>query len=335
MVERLILPMLMLTTLVRAFPVAVAQDISTTASIAWTVPDVDRLPLDIYGRTVRYGRDLIAHTSALIGPDAADPKMRYAGNGLECQSCHVQAGTKEFAIPLVGLWGVFPTFIGRENEVRTIEDRVNGCMDRSMNGRELPDDGLEMKAIVTYIRAISEAVPVGKSVSGRGLPILPLPQSAANLAHGEEVYVAKCALCHQKDGRGVRLDPADAAAQKIRYQFPPVWGPDSYNDGAGLARPITLANFVHANMPLGTDFRSPVLSDRDAFDVAAYVSARPRPRREGNENDYPDRSLKPVDALYAPLLGPFPPLQHLVGPWAPMRQWMHDNAAQLRGSASQ
>jgi len=103
----------------------------------WNIPDPDKLSDDSFGRAVRYGRDLIAHTFALIGPDAADPAMRYSDNGLECQSCHLDAGTRRFGIPLAGVWAVFPTFIGRENEVRTLEKRINGCMERSMNGRSL------------------------------------------------------------------------------------------------------------------------------------------------------------------------------------------------------
>ena len=101
--------------------------LATRASAGeWTVADVDSLPMDIFGRTVRAGRDLIVHTAATIGPDAPDPARRYSGNGLECESCHLDAGTKKFGLPLAGIWGVFPLFIGRENEVRTLEDRING-----------------------------------------------------------------------------------------------------------------------------------------------------------------------------------------------------------------
>src|SRR5580693_6332203 len=113
----------------------------------WSPPDVDRLPDDAFGKTVKLGRDLFVHTSATIGPDATDPAKRYSGNGLECQSCHLDAGTKKFGLPLAGVWGVFPQFIGRENEVRTLEERINGCMERSMNGRTLPVGGAEMRAM--------------------------------------------------------------------------------------------------------------------------------------------------------------------------------------------
>jgi len=46
----------------------------------WEPPDPATLPDDSVGRTIRYGHDLIANTAALIGPDAADPARRYAGN---------------------------------------------------------------------------------------------------------------------------------------------------------------------------------------------------------------------------------------------------------------
>jgi thiosulfate dehydrogenase len=295
----------------------------------WSVPDVDKLPMDAFGRTVRAGRDLIVHTAATIGPDAADPAIRYSGNGLECQSCHLDAGNKKFGLPLAGVWGLFPLFIGRENEVRTLEERINGCMERSMNGRALPLDSREMKAMLAYIRFISTGVPTGRSAEGRATPPLPLPTAASDPTHGAQVFAETCAVCHQPDGQGKRWGPEDAA-QRHRYQFPPLWGPDSYNDGAGMARPITAANFIRSNMPFGVDFEHPVLSAQDAFDVAVFVDAQQRPHRLGNEQDYPDRSLKPADATFPPFLGPFPPSQHLTGPWLPIQQWLKDNAHSLR-----
>jgi thiosulfate dehydrogenase len=98
-------------------------------------------------------------------------------------------------------------------------------------------------------------------------------------------------------------------------------GPDGYIDGAGMTRPITAANFIRANMPFGTD----VLGAQNAFDGAVRDS-QPRPHRFGNERDFPDRALKPSDATYPPFPGPFPPSQHLTGPWQPIRQLQKDNA---------
>jgi thiosulfate dehydrogenase len=141
------------------------------------------------------------------------------------------------------------------------------------------------------------------------------------------VYTQTCAACHGADGQGLRLDPAEARQAGRRYQFPPLWGPDSYNDGAGMARGITAARFVHANMPFGTTWDAPVLSVSDAFDVVAYVSEQPRPRKAGLDADYPNRSRKPVDAAYPPFLGPFSAEQHRLGPWPPIQAWMKANAA--------
>ena len=295
----------------------------------WKVPDVDVLPTDTFGRTVRAGRDLIVYTAETIGPAAADPKMRFTGNGLECQNCHLEAGTKKFALPLAGVWGVFPQFIARESEVRTLEERINGCMERSMNGRALPSDGPQMKAMLAYIRFISGDVPTGRSVSGRGAPPLPLPNVASDPKRAAVVYAESCAVCHQADGLGKRWGPEDAA-QRHRYQFPPLWGLDSYNDGAGMARPISAATFIRANMPFGADYMRPLLSTQDAFDVAVFIDSQQRPRRAGNGRDFPNRALKSADATYPPLLGPFPASQHLTGPWQPIQQWMKDNARSLR-----
>jgi len=295
--------------------------LSGASAAEWAVPNVDALPMDAFGQTVRTGRDLIVHTAATIRPDAPDPAMRFSGNGLECQNCHLDAGTRQFALPLAGVWGVFPLFIGRENEVRSLEERINGCLERSMNGRAMPVGSPQMKAMLTYIRFVSAGVPTGRSADGRGAPPLPLPTAASNPQHGAQVFAATCAVCHQADGQGQRWGPGDAA-QRHRYQFPPLWGPDSFNDGAGMARPITAANFIRANMPFGTDYAHPVMSAQDAFDVAVFIASQPRPHRPGNEQDFPDRALKPVDATYPPFLGPFPPSQHLTGPWQPIQQWM-------------
>src|SRR5262249_6321428 len=107
-------------------------------------------------------------------------------------------------------------------------------------------------------------------------------------------------------------------------EFPPLWGPDSYNDGAGMARSITAARFIRANMPFGVDFEHPVLTPEDAFDVAAYVNSHPRPHKEGTEADYPNRLLKPADAAYPPFADPFPADQHRIGPWPPIERWLRD-----------
>jgi thiosulfate dehydrogenase len=291
------------------------------------VPNLAALPNDAFGRSVRYGRDLIVKTSAMIGPDAPEPAKRYAGNGLDCQSCHLRAGTQRFGLPLAGIWGLYPLYIARENTVRTLQDRINSCMERSMNGEALPLDSTEMQAILSFIRFISGPERVGQALDGRGAPPLPLPEMAADPQHGADVFAQNCLVCHGADGQGQRLDPAEAKAAGRRYRFPPLWGPDSFNDGAGMALAITAAQFIHANMPFGTTFVAPALSVADTFDVAGFILSQPRPHKSGLQADFPDRSRKPVDAAYPPFIGPFPPDQYRLGPWPPIQAWVRENAA--------
>src|SRR3954466_14029583 len=72
-----------------------------TVEIAWRVPDANALPSGIWKDTVLYGRRLFTDTPALIGPEVGSAAMRYAGNNLSCQSCHLAAGAQAYALPMV------------------------------------------------------------------------------------------------------------------------------------------------------------------------------------------------------------------------------------------
>jgi thiosulfate dehydrogenase len=121
--------------------------------------------------------------------------------------------------------------------------------------------------------------------------------------------------CHQADGQGQRKGVAGDAKG---YVYPPLWGPDSFNNGAGMHRLITSASFIHANMPFGTMFNAPAISNEDAWDVAAYINGRRRPKRENLDRDYPNRARKPVDAPFGPFADKFPLVQHRLGPFQPI-----------------
>ncbi|MBS0268428.1 MAG: c-type cytochrome [Proteobacteria bacterium] len=295
----------------RTSPHATAQPTSS----AWTVPDIDKLPDDVWGKTVRYGRDLITKTSSLIGPEVADVSRRFAGNNLDCQSCHSDAGTKEFGLPLVGVSADFPAYSARLGQVYTIEERIQGCMERSMNGKRLPPEGPEMTAMAAYLMFLSTGRPVGAKTPGRGSGWMPELDRAADPAKGRTVYANMCAACHGVNGEGQRTG---AAGDAKGYVFPPLWGPDSYNDGAGMNRLIEAANFIHSNMPQGTTWNAPALSPEDAWNVAAYIDSQPRPSMPGLEGDYPNKIEKPVDTAYGPYADGFSEEQHKFGPFAPI-----------------
>src|SRR5262249_25716629 len=240
----------------------------------------------------------------------------FAGNNLACGNCHLQAGTKKFGIPLFGLFGVFPRYSARLGAEMTIEERLNACMTRSMNGRALPADAPEMQALVAYIKFLSTGLSPGQLLPGMGTGKMPELDRPADPARGAASYANACVACHGPDGAGIRRS---LPTTDLGYMMPPLWGNDSFNDGAGMARLITAANFLHFNMPHGVDFLNPQLSPEQAWDIAAYVISQPRPHKAGLDKDFPDLLEKPVDAPYGPYADGFSEQQHKYGPFAPIR----------------
>lgn len=295
---------------------AVAQFANAPADPIWSVPEIGTLPDNEQNRLIRRGRDLITATYAHIGPAVADEAKRYAGNNLACTNCHLNAGMKKFGIPLWGLWDEFPQYSKRSGTEISIEDRINSCMTRSMNGKPLPVDSPEMQAFAAYIKFLSTDVKPGEKLSGLGAGQMPELKRPADPVRGQRVYARACAQCHMPNGQGLprsRKDPA------LGYINPPLWGPDSFNDGAGMARLTNAANFIHFNMPNGTSYNEPRLSQQDAWDVAAYVISQPRPKLAGLDKDFPDLLLKPVDAPYGPYADGFSQKQHQFGPFGPIK----------------
>jgi thiosulfate dehydrogenase len=209
----------------------------------------------------------------------------------------------------------YPRFSARVAAKTDIEDRVNECMQRSMNGRPLPRNSPEMIAMASYIRSLGareEAMGAGQRKADEPAPFK-TPARAASVDAGKQVFEKRCQMCHGSDGSGLL-----ATANPIHgYVFPPLWGPDSFNDGAGMHRVLTAARFIKARMPLGR----PDLTNDEAFDVAAFINAQPRPEMAHLDQDYPDRAAKPVDNGYGPFADPFPPDQHRFGPFPPIEAY--------------
>jgi len=181
-----------------------------TAPPIWTVPEIGALPDDANGRLVRRGRDLVTATYAHIGPEVADPAKRFAGNNLACGNCHLQAGTKKFGIPLFGLFGLFPLYSARQGGDISIEDRLNACMTRSMNGRALSAGSSEMEALVAYIKFLSTGVPPGQRLPGLGVGRMPELDRAADPVRGRAGYADKCLVCHGTNYLNPQLSVEDA-----------------------------------------------------------------------------------------------------------------------------
>lgn len=221
---------------------------------------------------VHAGRRLVAETYAFIGPEVTDPARRFAGNNLACGSCHIDAGTKPNGLALVGVSLKYP-LTRTPGGGETLADRINGCMIRSMNGRPLPEDGPDMAAFVAYLEALT------RDAGSFGFPAeLPVPMAEPptppDPVRGAALYQDECAACHRDDGSGMRVGrPGDA----LGYLHPPLWGPDSFNAGAGMHRLAVAANFIHDNMPPGSTAPAPTLPPQDAWDIAAFIEAQARP----------------------------------------------------------
>lgn len=214
----------------------------------------------------------------------ADSLPDHVGNTLRCTSCHLDGGTRPNAMPWTGVYARFPQYNSRAAQVFRVEERINGCLERSMNGRPLALDDPAMRDMVAYFAELSVGIAVGETVPGQGLPKPPM--AAGDTAHGATVWMQECARCHGADGDGSEMGP-------------PVWGENSFNIGAGMARIRTAAGFIKHNMPFD---RPGTLTDADALDVAAYVVSRPRPDFAKKAGDWPNGD-PPVDVAYPTTAG--------------------------------
>lgn len=275
----------------------------------WQAPDPKLIPADEAGSRIAYGRDLIVRTAAYLEPNGS---VKAISNGMNCQNCHLDAGTKFYGNNYSAVAATYPKFRARSGGVETIEKRVNDCFERSLNGQALADDSEEMKAMVAYIKWVGKDVPKGTVPVGAGLVELPFLDRPANAESGMLIYEKQCAVCHGQEGTGIALTDGTG------WQYPPLWGKNSYNQGAGLYRLSRFAGYVKANMPLGATFENPILSDEEAWDVAAYVNTLPRPEKDLS-HDWPDISLKPIDHPFGPYTDGFDESQHKLGPFKPIQ----------------
>lgn len=218
---------------------------------------------------------------------------QHVGNGLNCASCHLNAGTVGGGSPYVGVSAAFPTYAARAGRVITLEDRINGCFPRSMNGKPLPPGSQDMQAMLAYIEWMRRDAQPGEKVPGRGIGKID-QKLKPDPVNGERIYHAQCAACHGAQGEGIRSTSG-------QWVYPALWGAQSFNIGAGMARTYTAAAFVKRNMPIALHDRFPLgqggLSDQEAVDVAEFFTHQPRPDFAPKTRDWP-RDKKPADARY-------------------------------------
>lgn len=237
----------------------------TTKGAAFEPPPDSAIPEGPSGDAIRRGREIFINTPANAG--------EFVGNTLSCSNCHLDAGRKPDSAPLWAAWLAYPKYRAKNKQINTMEDRVMGCFTYSMNGQASkaggpPPAGHQVyKDLQIYMHWMATGAPTNTELAGAGYPELKKTRLGYDPERGAKVYASNCVTCHGSDGQGQR----DANGRPV---FPPLWGPQSYNWGAGMARVNTAAGFIQANMPLGQGGR---LSDQDAWDVAAFVNSHERP----------------------------------------------------------
>lgn len=254
---------------------------AATASAADTLlvpaPAESSLGDDPVSRSIKRGLALVTATR--------DSLPLHVGADLRCVSCHLDNGRRAFAMSWVGAYGRFPQYRSRSARVIRLEERINDCIRRSLNGRALAVEGDDMRDIVAYISWLSRGTVSGTRLRGAGIDsLVPL---APDTTRGRVAYAQHCARCHGPEGEGM-------LRRGLINAGPPLWGAGSFNIGSGMARVRVMAAFVHRHMPI--DMPGTV-SAQVAFDVAAYIGLRPRPDFAGKELDWP-KGDAPVDGAY-------------------------------------
>jgi len=276
----------------------------------WLAPDTSSISDASEMETILYGRELIANTAAYFGPEGKVKKN--AINGMNCQNCHLDAGTRVFGNNYSAVFATYPKYRARSGSNEDIFKRVNDCFERSLNGEPLSKNSREMKAITAYINWLGKDVPKGEKSNGSGLKEMPFLDRAADPEKGKLAYNQKCVSCHQANGEGLMN------SEKTAYTYPPLWGSNSYNIGAGLYRISNFAKYAKYNMPLGATHYNPQLSDEEAWDIAAYVNSQPRPQKDISK-DWPKIAEKPFDHPFGPFADRFDEQQHKYGPFQPIK----------------
>lgn len=282
-----------------------------SAKPKWVIPDTTEITSPAEATLIKYGRSLIVNTSYYFGPKGV---IAHKSNGLNCQNCHLNAGTRldgnNFSLTAVG----YPRFKERSGSVETIVKKVEDCFERSLSGTRIDSSSREMKAFVAYLNWIGKNVKKGTKPRGSGISEPAFLDRPADTAIGRVVYVSKCQVCHGKDGQGV-LNGSGTA-----YVYPPLWGPHSYNIGASIYRLSKFAGFVKHNMPYNAD-KSAMLTTEQAWDVAAFVNSQFHPFKN-IAGDWPKLADKPYDYPFGPYADNlFTKDQRKYGPFGPIKKY--------------
>ncbi|KEF31400.1 Cytochrome c family protein [Marinobacter nitratireducens] len=211
-------------------------------------------------KVILRGRDMFMNTQQFRG--------EYVFNDMNCKSCHMGEGRRNWSAPVWPAATTLPDFRGKNQHVNSLEERIAGCFSFSMNGTPPAYGSDDMLAMVAYHKWLATGAPMyEKNIGGRGFSHLGKEKPELDYNRGKAVYTENCAICHGDNGQGQHKDG--------EVVFPPLWGDASYNWGAGMTRVFTAASFIKNNMPLG---KPGSLTDDEAWQVANYINSQERPQ---------------------------------------------------------
>jgi thiosulfate dehydrogenase len=218
----------------------------------WKAPDIKQLPATADAAMIKYGRDLIVNTAGYLGPKGTIAKI---SNGMNCQNCHLDAGTRTYGNSFAFVASAYPKYRDRSGRVESIPFRINECMERSMNGKALDSNSREMKAMTAYLQWIGTNPPEQLLSAGINKLQVPFIERSADPVKGKFIFISKWITCHGANGAG-KLNTDSSG-----FIYPPLWGEQSYNVSAGMYRLTRLATFIKYNMPFTTLEKGPQLTD--------------------------------------------------------------------------
>jgi thiosulfate dehydrogenase len=283
----------------------ILQTVINDTANCWTGEGAYQIPVDSSGSLIRYGYQLISNTAQFLGPKGS---VSHSTNGMNCQNCHLEAGTKPWGNNYGAVASTYPKIRARSGLKESIEMRVNDCLQRSLNGMPIDSLSKEMRGIVAYINWLGKEIPKGEKPKGSGIQDLPFLSRAADPIKGKQNFFISCSKCHGLNGEGM------PALNGMGYLYPPLWGNHSYNDAAGIYRLSRFAGFIKNNMPNPVNYHHPAISNETAWDIAAFVNSQPRPHKD-QLKDWPDITKKPVDCPTGPYSDSLSEAQHKYGPY--------------------
>lgn len=291
-------------------PVNPKRTVAHSITQTWQAPDINLLPATPEADLIRYGKELIANTSAYLGPRGTVAKI---SNGMNCQNCHLDAGARLYGNCLASVAATYPKYRSRSGRVESIEYRIDECMERSLNGKKLDSLSKEMRAMVAYLKWLGKDVNKETAPAGINSHEIAFIDRAADPVAGKNIFLVKCKTCHGENGQGLLKQDSSG------YLYPPLWGPNSFNVSAGLYRLSRFATFVKYNMPYNIVRREPQLTDEEAWDLAAFVNSQERPEKFF-KYDWSNISSKPVDYPFGPYADSFSAMRHKFGPFKGMER---------------